>query len=415
MAVQPPAHAQTPKLEAAYVVLGPQGAVARAVVAGASHCPAITVDDTQRVMNVRAQPDATFPVLVCELPLPADAKSATIVITGTESSPLPVVKGALTSIASFGDTGCRLKSWLVTKHDPDDDEYAGKYQDCNIPSRWPFAQLAGSVAAARPALIIHVGDYLYRESACPANDTGCARSPHGDDWPTWKADFFAPAAPALRAAPWIAVRGNHEICKRAGAGYFRLLDPRPAQAPPCVELVPPFTVTVGGQSFIVFDSSDATDKCPCDSGRYAEQFKAMRPAPNSWLLTHRPVWGFRSDRKTINATLQQALAGSDGKLPDGITLILAGHIHLAEVLSFADKRTPQFVLGTGGTLLARKIKRSLTGAKIAGTTVSYGRTDHRFGFAILKPAADNWAATFRDSAGKQLFACEVRPGEVACN
>jgi hypothetical protein len=232
-------------------------------------------------------------------------------------------------------------------------------------------------------------DYLYRESACPANDTGCARSPHGDDWPTWKADFFAPAAPALRAAPWIAVRGNHEICKRAGAGYFRLLDPRPAQAPPCVELVPPFTVTVGGQSFIVFDSSDATDKCPCDSGRYAEQFKAMRPAPNSWLLTHRPVWGFRSDRKTINATLQQALAGSDGKLPDGITLILAGHIHLAEVLSFADKRTPQCVLGTGGTLLARKIKRSLTGARIAGTTVSYGRTDHRFGFAILKPAADN--------------------------
>ncbi len=84
-------------------------------------------------------------------------------------------------------------------------------------------------------------------------------------------------------------------------------------------------------------------------------------------------------------------------------------------MSFADKRTPQFVLGTGGTLLARKIKRSLTGARIAGTTVSYGRTDHRFGFAILKPAADNWAATFHDSAGKQLFACEVRPGEVACN
>ena len=50
-------------------------------------------------------------------------------------------------------------------------------------------------------LIIHVGDYLYRESACPPRDSGCARSPHGDDWPTWKADFFAPAAPALLAAP----------------------------------------------------------------------------------------------------------------------------------------------------------------------------------------------------------------------
>jgi hypothetical protein len=34
------ADAQTPTLEAAYVVLGPQGAVARAVLAQASDCPA---------------------------------------------------------------------------------------------------------------------------------------------------------------------------------------------------------------------------------------------------------------------------------------------------------------------------------------------------------------------------------------
>jgi hypothetical protein len=52
------------------------------------------------------------------------------------------------------------------------------------------------------------------------------------------------------------------------------------------------------------------------------------------------VWGFRSHRKTINATLQQALAAFDGALPDGIALALAGHIHVAEVLSFADKRAP---------------------------------------------------------------------------
>ena len=86
-------------------------------------------------------------------------------------------------------------------------------------------------------------------------------------------------------------------------------------------------------------------------------------------------------------------------------------------MSFADKRAPQFVLGTGGTLLARKIKRSLTGATIAGTTVSYGRTDHRFGFAMLEPAGPDgkWAATFRDAAGKKLFGCKVRPGEAACN
>src|SRR4029078_370637 len=86
-----------------------------------------------------------------------------------------------------------------------------------------------------------------------AGNAGCARSPYGDDWPTWKADFFAPAAPALRAAPWIVVRGNHQICRRAGPGYFRLLDPTPAQTaptqtPPCVELIPHFTITLAGQS-----------------------------------------------------------------------------------------------------------------------------------------------------------------------
>ena len=115
--------------------------------------------------------------------------------------------------------------------------------------------------------------------------------------------------------------------------------------------------------------------------------------------------------------LQQAVAASGGRLPEGIALILAGHVHLGEVLSFADKRAPQFVLGTGGTLLARKIKRSLTGAKIAGTTVSYSRTDHRFGFAKLEAGGPDghWVATFRDAAGKKLFACKVRPGEATCN
>jgi calcineurin-like phosphoesterase family protein len=224
------AAAQPSKLEAAYVVLGAQGAIARAVLSDTTQCPAITIDGTRQAMTVRALPDtgpnAPFPVLVCELPLPPGAASANI-----ENSPLPVPKTALKSIAAFGDTGCRLKAAKRTAKDLDDDE-RGKFQDCNTPSLWPFAQLAASVAAAKPDLVIHVGDYVYRESACPPHDQGCKGSPYGDDWATWKADFFAPAAPALLAAPWIMVRGNHEICKRAGAGYFRLLDPAPAQASP---------------------------------------------------------------------------------------------------------------------------------------------------------------------------------------
>ena len=410
-----PVPAQAAKLEAAFVVLGSQGAIARAVIADATTCPEITIDGRQQPMNVRASPNATFPVLVCELPIPPGTQSAAV-----ESSPLPLPNAELKSIVAFGDTGCRLKAAQGSRGGTGkgdvDDEDRGKFQDCNIPSAWPFAHVAAGIAAAKPDLVIHVGDYLYRETACPPRDRGCARSPYGDDWPTWKADFFAPAAPALRAAPWIVVRGNHEICRRTGVGYFRLIDPTPANgAPPCIDLIPHYTVTVGEQSFIVLDTSDAADACPCDTARFAAEFSGMRAKPGTWLVTHRPVWGFRPHRKTINATLQQALAGSGGKLPDGISLAVAGHIHVAEVLSFADKRAPQFVLGTGGTLLAGKIQGNLTGEKIGGTTVSYGRADHRFGFAMFEPVAGGWTATFRDDRSRTLFGCKVGAGEVACN
>jgi hypothetical protein len=408
-----PSLAQSTKLEATYVVLGPQGAVARAVVADATRCPAITIDGREQPMNVRATPEPTFPVLVCELQVSAGAASASI-----ENSPLPLQKAELKSIAAFGDTGCRLKAAKAKGRDHDDDG-GGRFQNCNVPSAWPFAQVAATIAAAKPDLVIHVGDYLYRESECPPRDTGCARSP--------MATTGRPGRPissrrrrqrcARRPGSWYAA-----ITKSAAAPR-RLFPPArsqagadPAQAPPpCIDLIRQYTVTFADQSFVVLDSSNAADDCPCDPARYAAEFSAMRPKPGTWLVTHRPIWGFRPKGKTINASLQQGLAAWNGKLPDGITLALAGHIHVAEVLSFTDRRSPQFVLGTGGTMLAGKIKGDLKGEKIAGTTVSYGRADHRFGFAMLAPAAQGeWTATFRDNGNVALFECRIgdRRGRV---
>jgi hypothetical protein len=51
----------------------------------------------------------------------------------------------------------------------------------------------------------------------------------------------------------------------------------------------------------------------------------------------------------------------------------------------------------------------------AGTTVSYGRSDHRFGFAMLQPGPQGVATTFYDTAGSRLFGCKLGQGEVACN
>jgi hypothetical protein len=368
-------------------------------------------------MNVRAAPGAIeiFPDLVCEFLVPPGTSNAAIY-----DQALPLPHQALGTIAVLGDTGCRLRATEADPADSDDDD--GKFQDCNIGAKWPFSLLAESVAAARPDLVIHVGDYLYRESPCPTNDLGCTGSPYEDRWATWKADFFAPAAPLLQGAPWIMVRGNHEGCKRAGMGYFRYLHPTRARdqaALRCIDMVPFYTLKIGSQSFVILDSSDAADTCPkkgCKSGPYVEQFSNMNPAPGTWLVTHRPIWGLKNKNVTLNATLQGALGRWQGKLPPGFALALAGHIHLWEVLTFDDQRSPQFVLGNSGTSLAHKIKQPLAGQKIGNAKVSFGRSEHEWGYTLFRrsPDAANWTATYYGINGDTKFSCRVLATAVSC-
>jgi hypothetical protein len=68
--------------------------------------------------------------------------------------------------------------------------------------------------------VIAPGVYLYRES-CNADTTNCSKTPTDYGWEEWRDDFFKPSAPLFAAAPWIMVRGNHEICFRAGEGWLR--------------------------------------------------------------------------------------------------------------------------------------------------------------------------------------------------
>jgi len=423
----------------AYVVLGAKGPVARAIVIPDANknippCPRITVDNTPNDMIVRAEPDGgNFNIRVCEFVL-GSATSATI---GDQKLPLP--PSNLNSIAVFGDTGCRLKAGknaALAAKDPDEVdevEEGGKYQDCNDPVDWPFAYMSGRIAKAKPDLVVHVGDYYYRESACPPGNSGCDGSPHGDNWDSWAADFFTPAALLLKAAPWIVVRGNHEDCGRGGPGYARLLDPRPANEMPaqCEKIISQYSVTVGGQTFIVLDSSDAKDECSspkdCNSEDYTRQFEAMRPPrPGTWLITHKPIWGFTQKKDKSgepklgrrNSTLQFAVAKWKGVPPKDIDLVLSGHIHLWEALSFdPNGRPPQLVLGNGSTELAKKITLPLNGRKIGGRTVGVDvATDHLFGYTLFAPSqrGKHWKATSYDACGAAELACDVETSKVTC-
>src|SRR6185295_5367987 len=131
-------------------------------------------------------------------------------------------------------------------------------------SKWPVSTLAASAAKRKPQLLVHVGDYIYRETGS-----------WGDNWDTWNADFFTPAKQLLEAAPWIATRGNHEICCRAGQGFMLFLGATLAQdqkPPACKDLLDPVNVSAGGQQFVVLDSTFAPDDLPasknvCKAGK----------------------------------------------------------------------------------------------------------------------------------------------------
>jgi hypothetical protein len=204
--------------DAAWVQAVANGYEAR-LATTAAVCPALTTDKGEVAMIMRAPAGAAFP-LVCAAPLSPGLASARI---GATVLPVPMAQPQ--RILVLGDTGCRIKGAAL--------------QACNDPTAWPFPQLAEAAAKLKPDLIIHLGDYLYRESACPPGNAGCAGSPWGDNWVSWQADFYAPAAPLLAAAPIVLVRGNHEDCLRAGLGWLRLQGPSGFDpAAPCTPHLP---------------------------------------------------------------------------------------------------------------------------------------------------------------------------------
>ena len=311
------ADAQPSKLEAAYVVLGPQGPVARAVLAQASSCPDITIDGARQPMSVRALPDATFPSSSAERTIPAGATSASL-----ENSPLPLPRPALKSIAAFGDAGCRLKS---AKTAAKEERHQRRRRAGQIPGLQQSHSLA--IRAGGPE---RRGRQARPRHPCRRLSLSRERLPGGRRrlraQPLWRrlADL---EGGFLRARGAGAARGP--VDRRARQS--RNLPPRRARVISGCSIRPrrrrrrhrrrrhasnwsrisPSRSRVSLSSSST--SSNAADACPCDPARYAAEFAAMKPKSGAWLLTHRPVWGFGPRRRTVNATLQEALANWNGQ------------------------------------------------------------------------------------------------------
>ena len=296
----------------AWVDLGDAGvASVRAAVAPGAACPEVQVDqrgiptlprgpasgavDSAHPASPR---QASFDVTVCEATLPAAVRDLRV---GSLRLPAPVAS-PLRIVWCWADSGCRLDQEQLPR-------------TAAIPLRGRLHGLHAAAARLHPDLVIHVGDYHYRERPCPAAESGCAGSPWGYGWDAWRADFFEPAAPLLAAAPWVFVRGNHEECARAGQGWFRLLAPEPYDASrscddpgqdDVADFTPPYAVPIGpALQPIVFDSARAGN-APLDAAKpkdaltrdtYLQETRraselASRPGVQSWFTSHHPVLAF---------------------------------------------------------------------------------------------------------------------------
>ena len=383
--------------------LGPSGLIARAITTEDS-CPLLRLDGRGVVMRERARPaPPDFPVLVCEGEVPASTRSASI---GPQR--IPLLTREPSRIVVIGDAGCRIEG--------------NRVQACNDPAQWPFADIARQAALTRPDLVIHVGDYIYREDPCPPGNEGCAGSPHGHNWAALEADLFTPARALLRAAPWVFVRGNHETCARGGEAWFRFLYPLP-RPPACEDYTEPYRIPLGEVDLLVLDSSITDDSAqpPDQVAAFRAQFETLRglATNNSWLLSHKPIYvfghaGVQNGVEQLFIDQEVLQEASENDFPATIQLFIGGHVHLFETLSFGRTRPPQLVVGNSGTELAPPVTTPLPGLQMAGLEVTTGLNIAEFGFVTMQRERDQWTATLRDVEGAPRLSCLLRPVGLGC-
>lgn len=394
--------------------LGPHSMVlARAIVRSSDVCPQMQLTTSSSTLHPSMQrrftdtPQGFEAVTVCEYPISANATAAAM-LTSTDTLSLALPVSSPQRVVVVGDTGCRIKG-------------RGAIQNCT--TEWKFPDIANAIKGNNPDLIIHVGDYHYRERTGTTTPptTECASTKVGYCWAAWNADFFEPAKDLLPEAPWIFARGNHEDCTRAWRGWFYFLYPEHhaqtgAWNTTCTASSEPYRVSFDGLDLLLMDSAEipTAGMHTTVANSFSHKFDSLDALSSpAWLVLHHPMWGVASwwenstqNMGIANPTLMEALEVS-GKQIDGsvVKMMLTGHIHFFEKVSYTVPRPPLFVFGGGGT--ERDPEVTLAGLRGRITdivdplqidTTQFASTES-FDFAIIQPNTKGWRVTVKTIDG----------------
>ena len=438
--------ATTGDIAAAYVLYaqnsdsGDTVTLARVVIDGVGRsCPSIPSVET---MQARVNPDpANFPITVCEGLYAASTPTA---IPGSALT-LPAVDRSPEKVVVIGDTG--YKSKQLTEKDG-----------------WVFPELAAQAAKEAPDLVLHMGDYNY--SGTPGTiqvdgqtvqvyDAGdnttqglcripgayygqnSAGSDSPDSWGAWKSNLFDAAQSLMSAAPFVFARGNHELCSRAGTGWFYLLDANspllgkyaaqlscPSADNPTPTLsAAPFLLQLEPINLLMVDAANACDSGLLNRDDYVNQFALAKQlqrnaakAKQNWLVIHRPIWGIdkrddvgacgaNPDDKYCHVTQTLRSADQATGLSDGVDLVLSGHMHRFQAVSFKSKsHAQQLILGNGGVKLASLHPKTTKKLKIDGHKATVMGVK-QFGYLSMALDKSNWSGVLKGAKEQTLMTC----------
>ena len=449
---------------AAYTLIVPRSAAVdrlqtRAVVPNGVACPKVRVVRNGRVrhltMTMRV-PGATTgsafaSMRACQANLPPNLSSASVSgITVPASLPRRFDK-----LVILGDTGCRVDEDL--------------HQDCADPARWPLARNSRAVAREKADALLFTGDFYYREDPCENTPTDstvidkCGGSPppvpgmdFNDTDYGWFADVFLPMAPILRTTPLLIARGNHEDCPRGGNGYALFFDSSPLGAASCapdattgkvpktIEPTWSFDLpisrdrtlravvvdTAGGKNFEL--SPWVAKQRP----RYRDAARLSRPTKGreSWLLSHRPMFGVDSTLGNFGEpwwnqwTSVDQTAAAQG-LIDHYDALIASHIHVAQVVQIPGQPS-QVIVGNGSSIpdyrsgygkptygpLRGGDGVALSPSVTPYPTAKYLWTQARYGYVVATPGrrAHHWTLSQRTVRGKTFATCTMVKKRTRC-
>jgi hypothetical protein len=200
----------------------------------------------------------------------------------------------------------------------------------------------------------------------------------------------------------------------------------------------PYAVPLGGNAqMIVFDSANTSWKgfTEGDPRRaiYAGMLRKVealsRGAAYNIAVDHHPLFAFgaNKDKKTGaislfggDAGLLQAFGDAKpGYLPKTISMLLSGHVHLWEQVSFAGDQPTQFVSGFAGTAedivpLPASVPPSEMPAPGAVVAHMSSWIDG-FGFMTMeRTGAQDWLVKVWDRDGVERNRCTVKGNQSAC-